>query len=742
MPTFVYMTRCDGCGHCVDICPSDIMHIDKTYRRAYNIEPNMCWECYSCVKACPQNAIDMRGYADFAPLGHSVRVQRDEKKGTIAWRIKFRNGTEKNFLSPITTKPWGQAIPKLADVPGPSKEMRDSQLLYNEPKWIRMDEGGLRTLEARRSQAEERRLLLMAYDTIIEDGIDVLVVGAGLGGSGAAWEARFWGQNKKIVIAEKANIDRSGAVAQGLYAINCYMGTRWGENNPEDHVRYARIDLMGLVREDLLFDMARHVDSTVHQFEEWGLPIMKDPKTGRYLREGRWQIMIHGESYKPIVAEAAKKSADKVFNRICVTHLLMDDSRENRVAGAVGFNVRTGNYHVFKSKTVICGAGGASNIFKPRSVGEGSGRTWYAPWSSASAYGLMIDAGAKMTQMENRIVLARFKDGYGPVGAYFLHLKTYTQNCLGEEYESKWFPDLQKMVGKEYLDPEASHLTHRPIPTCLRNHCIISEVNAGRGPIHMVTMRAFQDPHLEEVGWENFLGMTVGQAVLWAATDVDPKNENPELTTSEPYVMGSHATCSGAWCSGPEDVSPPEYFWGYNRMTTIEGPVRRRRRGRRHAARLLVGVVHRRPSRGEGRLQVHRRRQGRRHRRLRRADQPPQGGDLQAHGALPDLPQCDRGGRRQPALHQSQAGPGPSAEADGRVLRRRDRQLHDQREAPEHRPQEAQDHGGRPREPGRQGHPRAAARVGIEAPSPRCRVRHAAHAVPQGDALAGLLLPG
>ena len=67
MPTFVYMTSCDGCGHCVDICPSDIMHIDKTYRRAYNIEPNFCWECYSCVKACPQNAIDCRGYADFAP---------------------------------------------------------------------------------------------------------------------------------------------------------------------------------------------------------------------------------------------------------------------------------------------------------------------------------------------------------------------------------------------------------------------------------------------------------------------------------------------------------------------------------------------------------------------------------------------------------------------------------------------------------------------------------------------------
>jgi len=204
-------------------------------------------------------------------------------------------------------------------------------------------------------------------------------------------------------------------------------------------------------------------------------------------------------------------------------------------------------------------------------VGEGAGRVWYAPWSSGSAYGLMIEAGAKMTQMENRIVLARFKDGYGPVGAYFLHLKTYTQNAYGEEYESKWFPALQEMVGKEYLDPEVSHRTHRPIPTCLRNHAIISEVNAGRGPIHMVTMEAFQDPHLEEIGWHNFLGMTVGQAVLWAATDVDPKYENPELTTSEPYVMGSHATGCGAWCSGPEDLSPPEYFWGYNRMTTVEG---------------------------------------------------------------------------------------------------------------------------------------------------------------------------
>ncbi len=87
----------------------------------------------------------------------------------------------------------------------------------------------------------------------------------------------------------------------------------------------------------------------------------------------------------------------------------------------------------------------------------------------------------------------------------------------------------------------------------------------------MVTKEAFQDPHKETVGWENFLGMTIGQAVVWASQNIDPKETNPELTTSEPYVMGSHATCSGAWASGPEDYAPSEYQWGYNRMMTVEG---------------------------------------------------------------------------------------------------------------------------------------------------------------------------
>jgi len=95
MSTFVYMTRCDGCGHCVDICPSDIMHIDENIRRAKNIEPNFCWECYSCVKACPNHAIDVRGYADFAPMGHSVRLDVKKKKEPFLGKLNLEMELQK-----------------------------------------------------------------------------------------------------------------------------------------------------------------------------------------------------------------------------------------------------------------------------------------------------------------------------------------------------------------------------------------------------------------------------------------------------------------------------------------------------------------------------------------------------------------------------------------------------------------------------------------------------------------------
>src|SRR3972149_7298289 len=113
---------------------------------------------------------------------------------------------------------------------------------------------------------------------VTEVDCDLLIMGGGMAGCGAAFEACRWANEKglKVVLVDKAATDRSGAVAMGLSAINTYVG----ENKVEDYVRYVRNDLMGIIREDLVFDLGRHVDNSVQLFEEWGLPIWKKGDDG------------------------------------------------------------------------------------------------------------------------------------------------------------------------------------------------------------------------------------------------------------------------------------------------------------------------------------------------------------------------------------------------------------------------------------------------------------------------------
>ena len=208
---------------------------------------------------------------------------------------------------------------------------------------------------------------------IVEFETDILIIGGGMAACGAAYEAKRWaGDDVKITLVDKAAMDRSGAVAQGLSAINTYIG----ENSTEDYVRMVHADLMGITRDDLVYDVGRHVDGTVHLFEEWGLPIWKSKETegmplsegGKPVRSGRWQIMINGEGYKTIVAEAAKKALgmENIFERVFIVKLLLDENNENQIAGAVGFSVREDKIYVFKAKAILNVCGGAVNVFRPR----------------------------------------------------------------------------------------------------------------------------------------------------------------------------------------------------------------------------------------------------------------------------------------------------------------------------------------------------------------------------------------
>ncbi len=415
----------------------------------------------------------------------------------------------------------------------------------------------------------------------IEITTDILILGGGMAACGTAFEAAHWAKqhNLKVTLVDKAAMDRSGAVAMGLSAINMYIGLKDQDNTIKDYVKYVKNDLMGIARDDLVANIARHVDSSVHLFEKWGLPIWKD-EDGKYVHEGRWQVMINGESYKTIVAEAAKNALKELgengsyYERIFITEPLMD---EDRCVGAIGFSVRDNKVYIFRAKSVIVAMGGAVHIFKPRSVGEGLGRSWYPPFNSGASAYFTIKAGAEMTCQEVRFVPVRFKDAYGPVGAWFLLFKSKATNALGEDYMETRADELKKW---------APYGLTKPYPTNLRNYLMMLEVMEGKHPIYMRTDEAIKNiaakienekdrkrklKKLENEAWEDFLDMTISQALLWASTNLFPDEQPSEIAACEPYFISSHSGASGAWLSGPEDMAPDEYKWGYPQMTTIKG---------------------------------------------------------------------------------------------------------------------------------------------------------------------------
>jgi adenylylsulfate reductase subunit A len=286
--------------------------------------------------------------------------------------------------------------------------------------------------------------------------------------------------------------------------------------------------------------------------------------------------MINGESYKVVVAEAAKNALgmDNIYERIFITEPLVENGK---CVGAVGFSVRENKFYVFKAKAVIAAMGGAVHVFKPRSGGEGLGRSWYPPFNSGASAYFTIKAGAEMTCQEVRFIPVRFKDAYGPVGAWFLLFKSRATNGIGENYMETRRPELENW---------APYGKVKPVPANLRNWLMMLDVMEGKGPIFMRTEEAIEKlsseaadekerkkklKELESEAWEDFLDMTISQALLWAATNTMPEEKPSEIAACEPYFIGSHSGASGAWLSGPEDIAPKEYFWGYAHMTTVNG---------------------------------------------------------------------------------------------------------------------------------------------------------------------------
>lgn len=344
---------------------------------------------------------------------------------------------------------------------------------------------------------------------------DVLIIGGGTSGCYAALTIAEQRPELNIVIAEKANIIRSGCLAAGVNALNAYITEG---RKPQDYVDYATKDANGIVRSDLLLSMSQGLNRVTAKLEELGLVILKD-ENGKYVTRGNRNIKINGENIKPILAEAVKAQKNvKVINHVNITDYI---TAQDQVTGAYGFDVNEKKSYIFSVKAVLCATGGAAGLYRPNNPGFSRHKMWYPPFNTGAGYAMGILAGAEMTTFEMRFIALRCKDTIAPTGTIAQGVGAKQINSLGNVYETKY-----------------------GITTEERVYGTVAENQEGRGPCYLHT-EGIKDEQGKDL-LKAYLNMAPSQTLKWIESGKEPNEQDVEIEGTEPYIVGGH-TASGYW---------------------------------------------------------------------------------------------------------------------------------------------------------------------------------------------------
>ena len=349
---------------------------------------------------------------------------------------------------------------------------------------------------------------------------DILIIGGGTAGCYAALTVREH-SDYSIIIAEKANIKRSGCLAAGVNAINAYIVKG---RKPEDYVDYCRTDADGIVREDLLLSMSQGLNRVTDKMEKLGLVILKD-ENGEYVARGNRNIKINGENMKPLLAKAVEELDNcQILNRVNITDYIVEN---NQILGAFGFSIEDNTAYEIRAKKVLCATGGAAGLYRPNNPGFSRHKMWYPPFNTGAGYAMGINAGAEMTTFEMRFIALRCKDTIAPTGTIAQGVGAKQVNSLGEVYENKY-----------------------GLTTSQRVYGTVRENIEGRGPCYLRTegITPEQDDSLKRA----YLNMAPSQTLKWLESGKNPSEQNVEIEGTEPYIVGGH-TASGYWVDNETD---------------------------------------------------------------------------------------------------------------------------------------------------------------------------------------------
>ena len=319
----------------------------------------------------------------------------------------------------------------------------------------------------------------------LEIEADVLIIGGGLAGIWAAIRAKDFAD--EVVLVDKARVSRSGASTSAAGVILAPQDDDnlniWMQEIVERGEYFSDQDWV----EKLLVDQI----ARIKDMESWGIPFERNEEGGLKRIVGRGHehtriLMFHGKELMEKMREVLIRKGVKLLERVMVTDLLTSDGEHptnGRIVGAVGFNYRTGELCVFRSKATVIATG---SIF-PKTGGRCVDNT------NGDGCAMGFRAGADLSSMElsteGHVSVWRRKywivglNLYQGLGVWFLNNK-------GERFMEKYDPVLKERARlsslcqafcKEALDgngpiyadmrhfpPESFSLMDRVIPHCMR----------------------------------------------------------------------------------------------------------------------------------------------------------------------------------------------------------------------------------------------------------------------------------
>jgi len=340
---------------------------------------------------------------------------------------------------------------------------------------------------------------------------DIVVVGGGTAGPMAAIKAKEHNPALRILLIDKANVKRSGAISMGMDGLNNAVIP--GHATPEQYTKEITIANDGIVNQATVYAYAKHSFTTIEQLDRWGVKFEKD-ETGDYAVKkvhhmGSYVLpMPEGHDIKKVLYRQLKRARISISNRIVTTRLLTDSS--GAVNGVMGFDCRTADFYVIRAKAVILCCGAAGRLGLPSS-GYLMG-TYENPTNAGDGYAMAYHAGAELANLECFQINPLIKDYNGPACAYVTGpLGGFTANNKGERFiecdywsgQMMWefYQELQSGNGPVFL--KLDHLAEETIQTI--ETILHTNERPSRGRFHAGRKTDYRqdmvEMHISEIGF-------------------------------------------------------------------------------------------------------------------------------------------------------------------------------------------------------------------------------------------------